>query len=220
MSKTRWAWKDKCLVGCGSRRALAICIPTRLLIDFEHDAETRFATHHTIVGPLRLLERKNLVHRCYAVELTKQKGIFGVDGRAGIPHFTEARLAMRSSELTVSVPTASMTIRVPLTPRPAQIACIALAFVTVAMIAFAPPIPCSAAAGSAISLSIGSQRTRERFLVATAIDGDGSKSLQRGELHAEMTEAADPVYRNQIARLRAAVPECVEGGKACTEQRR
>src|ERR1700730_4114749 len=58
---------------------------TSLLIDFEHDAETRFAAHHAIIRRLCLLERKNLVHRCDAVELAEQKGVFGVGGCPRIP---------------------------------------------------------------------------------------------------------------------------------------
>ncbi len=57
------------------------------------------------------------------------------------------------------------------------------------------------------------------FLVATSIDGHRAEPLAGSELYAQMTETADTMDRNQIARPRATVAQCVEGGDAGAQQR-
>jgi hypothetical protein len=120
----------------------------------EHDTEARVAAHHPVVSGLRLLQRKNFVHRGDAVEVTERTRVFGVGGRARYQPRTDALFSIRLIVSTVTGPTAPIIIMVPLGPRPPAMACMACALVTVARIALAPPIACSALAGSAAALSI------------------------------------------------------------------
>lgn len=111
-------------------------MPLTGLVNFQHDAEARFAAHH-------------LIHRSDAVVPAERER-----ESTDVPEyqlFTAARLRNKSSGSTVSAPTAPITIIVPFTSKPPAIACIASALVTVAKIALAPPMDCRAAAGSVLT---------------------------------------------------------------------
>ena len=72
----------------------------------------------------------------------------------------------------------------------------------------------------AVDIVVRAQGSRQGFLVAPPIDRHGPEPLPGGELYAEMPEPADAMDRHEIARLRAAVPQGVEGGDAGAEERR
>ena len=69
-----------------------------------------------------------------------------------------------------------------------------------------------------IHIVTGAQLEGESALVSTACDRHGFESHSAGELYGEVSKTADPLDRNQIARLRRAVAQGVERGSAGAEQ--
>ena len=66
---------------------------------------------------------------------------------------------------------------------------------------------------------MGSQLAGELGLVAAAGDGDGVKAHPDGELHRQMTEAADAQDADEVAGAGTAVAQRIEGGDPGAEQR-
>src|SRR5580704_6593416 len=194
---------------------------TFLRVDLENNTEARLAAHHPVVGGLGFFERKNLVHRGDAVELTEQKRVFRVDRSARIlaPHrsaFPEevqriiGQSADNADDHHGSIDTEAARDRLH-----GSSACdggddglgAAHGLQRLGRIAH-----------FAVDVVVRAKGPRQGLLVAPPIYRHGPESLPGGELYAQVTKSADPKDRHQIARLRAAVPKGVEGGDAGAEE--
>src|SRR6267142_2543141 len=71
----------------------------------------------------------------------------------------------------------------------------------------------------AVDVVVRAEAYRELLLGLPARDGGDAESHVPGVLHGQVPEAADPLYRDQVARARTRVAERVEGGQARAEKR-
>ena len=142
----------------------------------------------------------------------------------GQPWIDRSPLISRSGETSIGSAEAPTTTSSPSTPSPPSAAVIALALVrgreddarAAELGAARPPTFWVAA----VDVVVRAELPGERLLVGAARDRDGAEAHLRGELHAEMAEAADAEDGDQVARPRAAVAQRVEGGDAGAQQRR
>src|ERR1700730_12151974 len=196
---------------------------TFLRVDLENNTEARLSAHHPVIGGLGFFERKNLVHRGDAVELTEQKRVFRVDcgARVPTPHRSafpeevqriDGQSADSADDHHGSIDTEAARDRLH-----GFGACdggddgLGAAHGLQRLGRIAP---------FAVDVVVRAQGPRQGFLAAPPIYRHRPEPLPGGELYAQVAKSADPMDRHQIARLRAAVPKGVEGGDAGTEERR
>ena len=74
-------------------------------------------------------------------------------------------------------------------------------------------------ARGAVDVVVGAELARQRLLLGPASHGHGLEAELDGELHAEVTEAADPEHGHPVTAPRAAAPQRVERRDAGTQQR-
>ena len=126
------------------------------------------------------------------------------------------RLPMSSGRGDTCIDSAAPTISsVPLTARPPCTAPIASPLVAVARMTLAPPSLRSSADGSCAGCRCRPMRrvARQRLLVLAA-QYRLCETHFRCVLNAEMAESAEPEHGDDVARLRTAVPQGIEGCEA------
>src|SRR6202000_457856 len=71
----------------------------------------------------------------------------------------------------------------------------------------------------AVDVYVGSELLCETLVFRPASDGCNFVPELRRKLDSQVAQAADALYRNQVAGKRTAVPQRIEGGHSGTEQR-